>query len=1532
MSDPTSASAVASRDATAPAAPAGVLDGPPSPPQSPAESDKTVVGLPRDDAAIHDIMPDPGGSGRALFSTNFGARPPRDLKGQSLPPVIVHSNKVEGVVQTALTWRLKFLRASLCIFPNCGWKIEDLWDAEDIHLDTPEHCKEVLFFLSWDNVHSAKLFAEEYSRKNPQRVIDLLGQSSMEGLYDPNDPAGIVDKVFVKGEINKWPRPFLWHAAHIMRGTMIEVQQQQKAAAAAQSSITLPTSDDATPTGTAHGGTTKLDEQAEAQSEHSMTSMKQEAQPALGIPHEPLSANASIALLPHRSHSQVSGRAPSHGPLPPDAYHGQPVGYVTGGMPPPVLMSPSMSAPALRNPKGRSGQNNGPQVVSMHENFSRGPSRGYTSRPTSGAMSNFHSPHMNPASMMMAPPLMGPPHTMQPIPHGYVPISPSGYAAQPFPPTIAPPGFVPGHPGHIIASSMQPAYIRQPSNNRASRGMSIGNMTNNPYYVNNVPPQNMDVHQPNHRRNSFINGIGSLFDPYNGTRPAFNDHSTGRKYGRGNHADQPGRSRKFSSQESRPRTASYEADRPEAYMGSGSRYAEYRTNRSHMVNDMSKISNTKTGCYENWIGPDNHDVNELFVKDLPTDVRSEEIKAMFKHEVGIEPCHVTVKYGNNGGPPHAFALFNSTSDAKMAIRVIESSPRIRGTVIRVTVPRRFFQMPDETSAQPKIHLPDAAQNKSAVVGGRTRKSSYVAYPEVLTTGAPTAQPLYSPQDARSDLQKKDSQLHLVSDPASTGSPTSRKRTPTPAIPTEEPEIGQDETQENTVVDEKPDQDAVGLLPGKAAKDVPAVNYEGPGEGHVNDTSSGLSNTSASTSTVVKVVAGVPHAPSILPSTLPTLGEQFPSEVSQATAAATPPKPLPRVKIPPPPATMLSPTKQASEPANSGGEIMEAFEMSDSQAVDCSEGEGEPDSSFLSAQETISSVQPTESPSPNAGPVASHVEQHHATHPSEISKMVSSTELSLALSSEALGDRKDSLAEPKLEDQAKTPQATGTQMKEIQTPPIDLQSDPASQLPGSQSSTSQNALEQAKKHGPQQTTSLNPFAKPSKAQRQKEKEQQKKEKKKKEQKGKDGKAKLEKVTSTASLQEPAVATFNNAEPNASQAAPTQNETQVQSIPVTNAALIKEAQANSEGKGNAKARSSVKDMSSGQCADATEEEVSGKLGGTTITDFNDTGSVTKKAKVSQQAARILAVQVPRTVPAVRSPVQSLSPVSLPESDQPGRTTSPVNVAVKDAVSLDDVLIARRATTTTKKAPPAVPNLKLYPRKPSIQPSNILSSSKSTPETVSNTTSSVLSTLPPISQDMSQFTRKADAVSIASSDTLHPDEPSQTLHSPTAEDFYTPLQTPAAPAPAPAPAPAQDSAPKTKKKNKKKKKKAATGTDAAADETSAPSGAALSTRLTSSLTTTNRPSPTSPGERDSSTDPFDDQMAEVDSVRKKKKDSKSSDNQELLDKALDGMMKMDKEKKDKSQETSAAIEEDHWRHIQAYIYENQCLLPNGGQPIQE
>ncbi|KAH7090553.1 hypothetical protein FB567DRAFT_294948 [Paraphoma chrysanthemicola] len=199
------------------------------------------------------------------------------------------------------------------------------------------------------------------------------------------------------------------------------------------------------------------------------------------------------------------------------------------------------------------------------------------------------------------------------------------------------------------------------------------------------------------------------------------------------------------------------------------------------------------------------------------------------------------------------------------------------------------------------------------------------------------------------------------------------------------------------------------------------------------------------------------------------------------------------------------------------------------------------------------------------------------------------------------------------------------------------------------------------------------------------------------------------------------------------------------------------------------------------------------------------------------------------------------------------------------------------------------------------------------------------------MSHFTRKADAVSVASSDTLHPDEPSQTSYSLTAEDFYTPLQTPAAPAPASA----QDPPPKTKKKNKKKKKKAITGTDAAADEMSAPSGAAPSTGLkSSSLKTTNRPSPSSTGERDGSTDPFADQMAEIDSVRKKKEeeDSKSSEHQELLDKALDVMMKFDKEKKDKSQETSAAIEEDHWRHIQAYIYENQCLLPNGGQPLQE
>tara|TARA_R110002003_G_scaffold41_22_gene3000 strand:- start:819 stop:1379 length:561 start_codon:yes stop_codon:yes gene_type:complete len=186
--------------------------------------------------------------------------------------------------------------------------------------------------------------------------------------------------------------------------------------------------------------------------------------------------------------------------------------------------------------------------------------------------------------------------------------------------------------------------------------MSIGDMTNNPYYANNAYTHSTDTRQQMNRRNSFFSGNGALYDPYNGTRPAFNDINASRKYGRGNYADQFGRPRKFSSQDSRPRTSSYEVDRSDVHTGNGKKHSEFRSGKAHMVDILSIVNNYQTGCHQNWIGPENHDVNELFVSDLPVDIRSDEIKAMFLQEICIEPCNVTVKYNTSNGRPHAFAL------------------------------------------------------------------------------------------------------------------------------------------------------------------------------------------------------------------------------------------------------------------------------------------------------------------------------------------------------------------------------------------------------------------------------------------------------------------------------------------------------------------------------------------------------------------------------------------------------------------------------------------------------------------------------------------------------------------------------------------------------------------------------------------------------------------------------------------------------------------------------------------------------------
>jgi hypothetical protein len=157
-----------------------------------------------------------------MFSTDLGKRAPRKLQGPPYAPVIVRSDKVQGVVVAAHLWLKKYPLQYLCIFPDSGWQISDLWDEHDIHIETELFCKEVLKFIERDNYVCAKNYAQGWSKLHPER-LGIVGGDLTE-LYDKNDSLSIVEKIFVNGEEQDFPRTFLWNVAHIMRTAMLEVK------------------------------------------------------------------------------------------------------------------------------------------------------------------------------------------------------------------------------------------------------------------------------------------------------------------------------------------------------------------------------------------------------------------------------------------------------------------------------------------------------------------------------------------------------------------------------------------------------------------------------------------------------------------------------------------------------------------------------------------------------------------------------------------------------------------------------------------------------------------------------------------------------------------------------------------------------------------------------------------------------------------------------------------------------------------------------------------------------------------------------------------------------------------------------------------------------------------------------------------------------------------------------------------------------------------------------------------------------------
>jgi hypothetical protein len=602
-------------------------------PQSPAASNQTVVASPTDNAPHGDSLFEPG-LGLALFSTELGTRPQRSAPLPPFAPPIARSDPVQAVVDTALFWRLKFYRASCAVFPLIGWNIEDLWDAEDIHIYDEDHCREVLKFLSQDNLNCARRFAQEWAQANREQVIKILARDWSD-VFDLANPWSLLDKLFVNGESNAWPPQFLWHAAYIMR-ISIEEELAKQQLAAAPPAVQQPVSA-ATKTVRAEPSTARAPRKSNRKQHRSrprnLTALEESSpataqhMPASFVPR-PLPNNQLIAppIVPG------GRRPPSYGPPQPDPHYGQQIGHVMGGIPPNPMGSPSMSGEFVRNPKTRPYNHNMPPGM-YRENFPHMTQGAYPPRSSSNTM---HSPHLDPAVMAMGQAVIPHPHPMQPLgyPQGYQQSSPSLYPAQPHHPGFGRHG--PHQQQAYMSNPMAAGYVQQGPNDRGARGPSFGDRTNMPYNVNKIPSHNADPRRPGRQNSSYSSGSHALYDPYNGTRPEFNDPNAGRKSSRGGFMDQPGRARKPSAPDNRPRIGSCSTSLADA-PGNGSRNA-----KGWVQDDPAIINDSQRGCHARWIGPENHTVNELYVGHLPDNCQEEEIKDMFVREIDIMPVRANI--------------------------------------------------------------------------------------------------------------------------------------------------------------------------------------------------------------------------------------------------------------------------------------------------------------------------------------------------------------------------------------------------------------------------------------------------------------------------------------------------------------------------------------------------------------------------------------------------------------------------------------------------------------------------------------------------------------------------------------------------------------------------------------------------------------------------------------------------------------------------------------------------------------------------
>lgn len=606
------------------------------------------------------------GRGSAMFSTGLGLRPQRKLRGPPHVPVIVRSDMVRDVVTAAAFWRNKYPYQYSCVFPKAGWNIDDLWDEEDIHLDTERFCKEVLRFIERDNGVRAQMYSQEWAKLHPHRLAILGGD--MNELYDKIHPLAIVDKIFVNNERQTYPPIFLWHVAHLMRTAMLAVKGIEllvKEVAADNPTMdhdNFVTRTNVQATATAKPPVTVQDTTStlingsmahKLEKIRKMTDMMTASTLAFGpmdsMPGQPYHTRRADQMSPSTQGHIIEPMVGANS-------YSEQMGHRMSMLPTQSnVVPPPLRIPRHRPERSSSGTYS--QFVSPNSFFENTPriASGLGPRQSHGPASLIQSPRHMQGHMVMS--------------NSMVNFSPattaSGYERSHTTPSIM---AGQGHSQSVMqpimpSNTMQnhPMAHGFPRQTSASQGIQctipMGDVTNM-HYAMSIPPHNMDFRPPADRRSDQLHtNSNGLYDPYDSNNPAFRavPYANGKKYNQHGSHIFPSRQRKTSYSGNRPNYGQYGIERSTSLQTGPNYGSQFARSKSPQENDRAITGDKESGCYHTWIGPLNETVNELFVKDLPPDVQYAELEAMFFDRIGFKPTAIRVKSTPNlSDRKHAF--------------------------------------------------------------------------------------------------------------------------------------------------------------------------------------------------------------------------------------------------------------------------------------------------------------------------------------------------------------------------------------------------------------------------------------------------------------------------------------------------------------------------------------------------------------------------------------------------------------------------------------------------------------------------------------------------------------------------------------------------------------------------------------------------------------------------------------------------------------------------------------------------------------